>query len=190
DAALSRGIFIRSALVEGELETRAPFLAHNRRLVAEIERLEHKSRRPDILVDEELIHAFYGERVPAHLYSAAAFEQWRVRAERDDKRLLYLSREDLMRHEAAGITTTNFPPQIELGPNRFALDYHFEPGSPRDGVTMTVPLALLNQVPVTRTDWLVPGLVKEKVRTLAKGIPQRLRQKLGALDEFAERFAG
>ncbi|HYL91015.1 MAG TPA: ATP-dependent RNA helicase HrpA, partial [Burkholderiales bacterium] len=147
----SHEIFIRSALVHGELETRAPFLAHNRRLVSEIERLEHKSRRPDILVDEELIHAFYAERVPAHIYTAAAFEQWRVRAERDEKRLLCLSREDLMRHEAAGITTANFPPQLELGPNRFALDYHFEPGSPRDGVTMTVPLALLNQLPINRT---------------------------------------
>jgi len=188
DPVASHEIFIRSGLVHGELETRAPFLAHNRKLVAEIERLEHKSRRPDILVDEELIHAFYEERVPAHLYSAAAFEQWRVRAERDDKRLLYLSREDLMRHEAAGITTATFPPQIELGPNRFVLDYHFEPGSPRDGVTMTVPLALLNQVPLNRTEWLVPGLLKEKVRTLAKGIPQRLRQKLGAMDDFAEGF--
>ncbi|HYL88218.1 MAG TPA: DUF3418 domain-containing protein, partial [Burkholderiales bacterium] len=85
--------------------------------------------------------------------------------------------------------TANFPPQLELGPNRFALDYHFEPGSPRDGVTMTVPLALLNQLPINRTEWLVPGLLKEKVRALAKGIPQRLRHKLGALDEFAERFA-
>ncbi len=188
DPDASHEIFIRSGLVHGELETRAPFLSHNRKLIVEIERLEHKSRRPDILVDEDLIHAFYEERVPKHLYSAAAFEQWRVRAERDDKRLLYLSREDLMRHEAAGITTSNFPPQIELGPNRFALDYHFEPGSPRDGVTMTVPLALLNQVPLQRTEWLVPGLLKEKVRTLAKGIPQRLRQKLGTLDEFAEGF--
>src|SRR5436190_1921405 len=189
DPPAAHEIFIRSALVHGELETRAPFLAHNRRLVAEIERLEHKSRRPDILVDEDLIHAFYAGRVPQHTYSAAAFEQWRVRAERDDKKRLYLSREDLMRHEAAGITTANFPPQVELGPNRFALDYHFEPGSARDGVTMTVPLALLNQVPVTRTDWLVPGLLKEKVRTLAKGIPQRLRHKLGTLDDFAAAFA-
>ncbi|HUQ74041.1 MAG TPA: ATP-dependent RNA helicase HrpA [Burkholderiales bacterium] len=188
DAAAAREIFIRSALVHGGLETRAPFLAHNRRLVAEIERLEHKSRRPDILVDEELIHAFYAERIPANLYNAAAFEQWRVRAERDDKRLLYLAREELMRHEAAGITTDNFPPQLELGPNRFALDYQFEPGSARDGVTMVVPLALLNQVPLHRTEWLVPGLLKEKVRTLAKGIPQRLRHKLGALDAFADAF--
>ena len=181
-------IFIREALVRGELETRAPFLAHNRRLVAEIERLEHKSRRPDILVDEELIHAFYEERVPPHIYNAAAFEQWRVGAERADKRLLFLAREELMRHEAAGITTENFPPELLLGPNRFALQYHFEPGSPRDGVTMTVPLALLNQVPVHRTQWLVPGLLKEKVRALAKALPQRLRHKLGPLDEFAEAF--
>ena len=185
----AREVFIRSGLVHGELETRAPFLAHNRRLAAEIERLEHKSRRPDILVDEELIHAFYGERIPAHVYNAAAFEQWRVGAERADKRLLYLSRDDLMRHEAAGITTENFPPQLELGPNRFVLEYHFEPGAPRDGVTMTVPLALLNQVPVARTEWLVPGLLREKVRALAKSMPQRLRHKLGALDAFADAFA-
>ncbi|HWI38580.1 MAG TPA: ATP-dependent RNA helicase HrpA [Burkholderiales bacterium] len=188
DARAAREIFIRSGLVQGELQTRAPFLAHNRRLVAEIERLEHKSRRPDILVDEELIHAFYDERIPAHLYNAEAFEQWRAKAERDDKKLLYLSREELMRHEAAGITTDNFPPQLELGPNRFALEYHFEPGSVRDGVTMTVPLALLNQVPLHRTEWLVPGLLKEKVRALAKAMPQRLRHKLGGLDEFAEMF--
>ena len=189
DATAAHEIFIRSALVQGELETRAPFLAHNRRLVAEIERLEHKARRPDILVDEELIHAFYEERVPPHIYNATAFEQWRVGAERDNKRLLYLAREDLMRHEAAGITTDNFPPQLAIGANRFALEYHFEPGSPRDGVTMTVPLALLNQVPVNRSEWLVPGLLKEKVRMLAKSLPQRVRHKLGALDDFAAAFA-
>ena len=189
DADLARDIFIRSALVEGDVHTRAPFLAHNQRLVGEIERLEHKSRRPDILVDEELIHAFYDERVPKEVNTAAAFERWRRHAEAAKPRLLYLAREDLMRHEAAGITTDNFPPVLELGPNRYALEYHFEPGSPRDGVTMNVPLALLNQVPAGRTDWLVPGLLKEKVRTLAKSIPQRLRHKLGGLDEFAAAFA-
>ena len=94
-----------------------------------------------------------------------------------------------MRHEAAGITTENFPPSLELGPNRYALEYHFEPGSPRDGVTMNVPLALLNQVPAARTEWLVAGLLKEKVRTLAKSMPQRLRHKLGTLDDFAAAFS-
>ena len=188
DADLARDIFIRSALVEGDFDTRAPFFAHNRRLVAEIERLEHKSRRPDILVDGELIHAFYDERIPKEIHSSESLERWRRQAEAARPRLLHLAREDLMRHEAAGITTQNFPPALELGANRYALEYHFEPGSPRDGVTMTVPLALLNQVPAGRTEWLVPGLLKEKVKALAKSMPQRLRHKLGALDEFAARF--
>jgi ATP-dependent helicase HrpA len=190
DPKLARDIFIQSALVEGALETRAPFLAHNRRLAAEIERLEHKARRPDILVDETLIHAFYDARVPENIHGAAEFERWRAQAERERPKLLHLSRNDLMRHEAAGVTTQNFPPALELGPNRFALEYHFEPGSARDGVTLTVPLALLNQVPAARAEWVVPGLLREKVRAMAKSMPQRLRHKLGALDDFASRFLG
>jgi len=188
DADLARDLFIRSALVEGDFDTRAPFFAHNRRLLAEIERLEHKSRRPDILVDDELIHAFYDERIAREVRGAADFERWRRQAEAARPRLLHLAREDLMRHEAAGITTDNFPPALQLGPNRYALEYHFEPGTPRDGVTMTVPLALLNQVPAARAEWLVPGLLKEKVKALARSMPQRLRHKLGALDEFAAAF--
>jgi ATP-dependent helicase HrpA len=189
DAKLARDLFIRSGLVEGDLDSRAPFFAHNRKLVADIERLEHKSRRPDILVDEALIHAFYDDRIPEHVRDGASFEAWRKEAERKDAKLLFLSRENLMRHEAAGITTENFPPELRLGPNRFALEYQFEPGTERDGVTMTVPLALLNQVPAARSEWLVPGLLKEKVKALAKSMPQRLRHKLGALDEFADAFA-
>jgi ATP-dependent helicase HrpA len=188
DPRLAREIFIRTALVEGEFETRAPFFAHNRRLVAEIERLEHKSRRPDILVDDALIHAFYDARIPEGIHNGADFEKWRKDAEAKDAKLLFLSRDELMRHEAAGITTEAFPPALQLGANRFALEYHFEPGSPRDGVTMTVPVALLNQVPAARCEWLVPGLLKEKLRALAKSMPQRLRHKLGALEEFADAF--
>jgi len=189
DAKLSREIFLRSALVEGDYETRAPFFEHNRRLVREIERLEHKSRRPDILVDDALIEAFYGARVPEGITNGADFDKWRKEAERADPKLLHLGREDLMRHEAAGITTDNFPPALQVGPNRFALEYHFEPRSPKDGVTLTVPLALLNQVPAARAEWLVPGLLKEKVQAYAKAMPQRLRHKLGPLAQFAERFA-
>jgi ATP-dependent helicase HrpA len=188
DAAAARDIFIRSALVEGELDTRASFFTHNRRLIAEIERLEHKSRRPDILVDEELIHAFYDRRIPGEVHGAASLERWRAQAERANPRMLFLSRDDLMRHEAAGVTSENFPPALELGANRYALEYHFEPGSARDGVSLVTPLALLNQVPLERTQWLVPGMLKEKVRALAKALPQRLRHKLGSLDEFASAF--
>ena len=186
---LSREIFIRSALVEGDYDTRAQFFSHNQRLIADIERLEHKSRRPDILVDKDLIEAFYDERIPPEVHTGADFERWRRHIEATQPKKLFLAREDLMRHEAAGITTENFPPALELGPSRFGLEYHFEPGSPRDGVTMTVPLALLNQVPAGRTEWLVPGLLKEKVRAMAKSVPQRLRHKLGSLDEFSEGFA-
>jgi ATP-dependent helicase HrpA len=189
DPRLARDIFIRSALVEGDFETRAPFFAHNLRLMRDIERLEHKSRRPDILVDKELIQAFYEERIPEDVHSAVEFERWRRKAEATEPRRLYLSREDLMRHEAAGITTDNFPPALAVGASRFALDYHFEPGSTRDGVTMTVPLALLNQVPAARTEWLIPGLLREKVKALARSLPQRLRHKLGPLDAFAEEFS-
>jgi len=188
DPKLSREIFIRSALVEGDWDTRAPFFAHNRKLLAEIERLEHKSRRPDILVDESLIEAFYDARVPEGIHNGADFDLWRKEAERAEPKRLFLAREDLMRHEAAGITTETFPPALTLGANTFALEYHFEPGSSKDGVTLVAPVALLNQVSAGRCDWLVPGLLKEKVRALAKALPQRLRHRLGALDDFSERF--
>ena len=189
DPKLSRDIFLRSALVKGEFETHAPFFAHNQRLLKEIERLEHKSRRPDILVDDELTLAFYDARVPEGISNGADFEKWRKEAERAQPGLLQLRREDLMRHEAAGITTENFPHELQVGPNRFTLDYHFEPRSPKDGVTLTVPVALLNQVPAARCEWLVPGLLKEKVQGYAKGMPQRLRHKLGPLAEFAQQFS-
>ncbi|MGQ0512434.1 MAG: ATP-dependent RNA helicase HrpA [Betaproteobacteria bacterium] len=189
DPVLSRGIFLRSALVEGEYDTRSPFLAHNQKLVREIERLEHKSRRPDILVDDELILAFYEARVPEGITNGADFEKWLKEASRAEPKRLHLAREDLMRHEAAGITTDNFPHEFQVGPNRFTLEYHFEPRSPKDGVTLTVPVALLNHVPAARCEWLVPGLLKEKVAAYAKGMPQRMRHKLGPLAEFAQAFA-
>ncbi len=188
DPELARGIFIRSALVEGEFDTRAPFFAHNRKLLHEIERLEHKSRRPDILVDDALIEAFYDARIPGGIHNGADFEKWREEAEPTEPKRLFLRREDLMRHEASGITTDNFPPRLQLGLSSFELDYSFEPGSARDGVTLNAPIALLNQVPAARCEWLVPGLLKEKVRLLAKSLPQRLRHKLGPLEAFAENF--
>jgi ATP-dependent helicase HrpA len=188
DPVESRKIFIRHALVGGDYETRAPFFAHNRRLVREIEQLEHKSRRPDVLVDDELIYAFYDSLVPEGVHNGADFERWRRDAESVDPTLLFLKREDLMRHEAAGITTVQFPPQLEMAGRGFALEYHHEPGSPRDGVTLTVPLLALNQIDASKCDWLVPGLTREKVTRLAKSLPQKLRHQLGPLPEFVDAF--
>jgi len=186
----AREIFIREALVAGEYESRAPFFLHNRRLVREIEGLEHKSRRPDVLVDEALIFAFYDDAIPAGVCNGAGFDAWRREAEANDPRRLYLRREDLMRHEAAGITTAQFPHQLEMAGRVFALEYLHDPGGPRDGVTMTVPLLALNQVSASRSEWLVPGLLKDKVQRLARSLPQKLRHRLGPLPEFAARFAG
>ncbi len=190
----AREVFIREALVEGEYETRAPFFAHNQRLVREIRELEHRSRRLDVLVDDELIFAFYDRVIPAEITSGAEFEKWRAVAEREQPKLLYLVRDELMRHEAAGITTDLFPKQITLrgkgGPETvLALSYHFEPGSPRDGVTMTVPLLALNQIDAVRAEWLVPGMLKEKAHLLLKSLPQKLRRHCVPLPDYAAAFA-
>ncbi len=193
NAAESREVFIRQALVGGEFETRAPFFAHNRKLIADIEALEHKSRRPDVLVDEELIFAFYDSRIPRQfsghdIHNGATFEAWRKEAERADSKLLYLKRDDLMRHEAAGITTDQFPPNLKVDNVSFALSYNFSPGRNDDGITLTVPLALINQVSAARCEWLIPGILAEKVTQLVKTLPQKLRRHLVPVPEFAASF--
>ncbi len=184
----SREVFIRQGLVGGEFETRAPFFVHNQKLIAEIEALEHKARRPDVLVDEELIFAFYDSRIPAHVHNGATFDAWRKERERDEAKLLYLKRDDLMRHEAAGITTDQFPPQFKIDSVSFALSYNFSPGRNDDGITLTVPLALINQVAMERCEWLVPGLLAEKVSQLIKTLPHKLRRHLLPVPEFAAAF--
>ncbi|RYE96380.1 MAG: DUF3418 domain-containing protein, partial [Oxalobacteraceae bacterium] len=186
--AEAREIFIRDALVAGDFETRAPFFAHNHKLVREIENLEHKSRRLDVLVDDQLIAAFYDQQVPADIVNGAGFEKWYKDAARDNPKLLYLVREELMRHEAAGVTTELFPKMMNVTGIEMALTYHFEPGSPRDGVTLSVPLFALNQIPRERTDWLVPGMLKEKVQLLLKSLPQKLRRHCVPLPDYAAGF--
>ena len=190
--AEAREIFIRQGLVGGEIEEsfarRWPFYQHNQKLIREIENLEHKQRRQDVLVDDELIFAFYDHIVPEGIHNGAAFDHWRREAEQENKKLLFLSKDDLMRHSAAGVTTDAFPHHLRLGGVEYALSYHFEPGSPRDGVTLTLPLAQLNQLPAGRLEWLVPGLIKDKVVQLVKTLPQKIRAKLVPVPDFAEEF--
>ncbi len=192
DAHLARELFIRGALVEGQVSEewlrRWKFLQHYQKLKAEIEHLEHKSRRPDVLVDDALVFAFFDAIIPADITSLAAFERWRRAAERENPRLMFLEKEQLMRHEAAGITTDAFPPALDCHGQRFALTYKHDPGAADDGVTLTLPLARLNQVPATRLEWLVPGLLKEKVVALLKTLPQKYRHRLMPLDAFAGAF--
>ncbi|WP_304361565.1 ATP-dependent RNA helicase HrpA, partial [Collimonas fungivorans] len=184
----AREIFIRDALVGGEFETRAPFFAHNQKLIREIENLEHKSRRLDVLVDDELIAAFYDKLVPADICNGITFEKWHKDMSVQTPKLLFLNRDDLMRHEAAGITTELFPKVMRVAGIEMALSYHFEPGTPRDGVTLTVPLYALNQVYVDRCDWLVAGMLKEKVHLLLKSLPQKIRRNCVPLPDYAAGF--
>lgn len=188
DPKAAREIFIREALVHGEWESKLPFLAANRKLIAQVEELEHKSRRQDVLVDDELIFAFYDQQLPAEVCSGATLERWYREEVKKQPRLLTLTRDELMRHEAAGITTAAFPKTIRLGGIDCAASYLHEPGDAKDGLTVTVPIYVLNQVSEERCDWLVPGMLKDKVLALIKTLHQRPRSRLVPLPAYAEEF--
>ena len=185
----AREIFIREALVAGEWETNLPFLAANRKLVGQVQDLEHKSRRQDVLVDDELIYAFYDQQLPADVCNGHACERWYREAVRERPGLLLLTRDELMRHEAAGITTSAFPRTMRLGGVDCPATYLHEPGDARDGLTVTVPLFVLNQVNEERCEWLVPGMLKDKMQALLKSLHQKPRSRFVPLPESAARIA-
>jgi len=189
DMAGAREIFIRQALVDGQWETTLPFLAANQKMVRQVEELEHKARRQDVLVDDELIYAYYDQQLPADVCSGYSFERWYRDESKKQPHLLKLTREELMRHEAAGITTASFPKTIRLGGVDCAATYLHEPGDARDGLTVTVPLFVLNQVNDERCEWLVPGMLKDKVQALLKTLHQRPRSRLVPLPDTASKFA-
>jgi ATP-dependent helicase HrpA len=188
DPAAAREIFIRHALVAGEWDTPLPFLAHNRKLIAQVQELEHKQRRQDVLVDDELIFAFYDQQIPADVHSGSTFERWHRDAVKRSPELLRLTREELMRHEAAGITTAAFPKTIRLGGVDCSAEYLHEPGDPKDGLTATVPIYALNQVSELRADWLVPGMLPAKVNALLKSLHQKPRARLVPLPDTVAEF--
>ncbi len=190
DAHGAREIFIREALVGEEWDTKLPFLAANRKLLRQVEELEHKSRRQDVLVDDELIYAFYDQQLPADVCSGYGLERWYREEVKRQPTLLQLTREELMRHEAAGITTSAFPKAIRLGGVDCKATYLHEPGDPKDGLTVEVPLFVLNQVNEERCEWLVPGMLKDKIQALLKSLPQKSRGRFVPLPESATRLAG
>jgi ATP-dependent helicase HrpA len=181
----AREIFIREALVGEEWDSTLPFLAANRKLIRQVQDLEHKSRRQDVLVDDELIYAFYDQQLPPEVCSGHSFETWYRLASKDQAQLLVLTRDELMRHEAAGITTNAFPKTLRLGGVDCAASYLHEPGDARDGLTVTVPLFVLNQVQDERCEWLVPGMLKDKIQALLKTLHQRPRSRLVPLPQTA-----
>ena len=187
DPKVSRTLFIHHALVEGEYHTQAPFLAHNKKLVEEVLELEAKTRNRDYLVEAEARFDFYDKRLPHDVYSGPTFEKWRRGAERHNAKLLFMTRRDLMKRAADDITPQAFPDFLLVQGNKLSLEYHLDPGDTMDGVTVTIPLATLNQMPEEPFEWLVPGLLREKVLELIRTLPKPLRVNFVPAPEHADR---
>ena len=186
DPALSRELFIRRALVEGEYKTQAPFVVANRELVETVESLEDKVRRRDLLVDEETLVRFYSERLPESIVSGRHFESWWKELSEAELKDLYLSESDVLQRSAEDAAINQYPDELEWHGLRFELRYHFEPGSQEDGVSIRVPLMALKQLPVERLGWLVPGLLRDKAIALIKSLPKSLRRNFVPVPDFAD----
>ena len=182
---LSREIFIHHALVLGEFQSDAPYFRHNRELVREVQTLEAKARRRDILVDARARFTFYDARIPQRIYTADEFEKWRRVAEKRNPSLLFMCRRDLMLHPAWASPRNCTRIRSIVGGTIFPLEYRFEPGDRADGITVTVPLAAVNQLPLEPFDWLVPGFRLTFVCAdphIAQGTAREIRPSAGARD--------
>ncbi|WP_265416141.1 ATP-dependent RNA helicase HrpA [Photobacterium frigidiphilum] len=188
DAQVSREIFIRSALVEGDWETKHKFYHQNRRLLREVEELEHKSRRRDILIDDDELFEFYDQRVEHTVVSGSFFDSWWKKASKEDSNLLNFEREMLFRGDASHITDLDYPNFWHQGNLKLKLSYQFEPGEDSDGVTVHVPLPILNQVEPDNFDWQIPGLRHELVVSLIKSLPKPIRRNFVPAPNYADAF--
>ena len=186
DAYTSREIFIRDALVGQDIFCKGAFLEHNRNLIAEVEALEAKGRRRDLLTDEEALYRFYDERIPQNVYSTPKFERWRKQAEQDNPGLLFFDRDLLFANAPPQDTATLFPDYLDIDGMQLPLSYVFEPGTTDDGITLTVPLAALNQIDPRRLEWLVPGLLHERMAALLKSLPKALRKHFVPVPNYVD----
>lgn len=187
DPVTSRQIFIKSALVEGDYDSHAPFFRHNQQLLRDIQLIEAKHRRHDILADAATRFAFYDARIPASVVGGQTFDKWRHQAEQADRRVLFMSIEDLMGRSAGELNLQQFPDTLEHDGQSYPLEYHFEPGMPHDGVTIIVRLTQLASLSTDRLEWLVPGLLLEKVTDLIRTLPKPIRVNLVPVPDFAKR---
>jgi ATP-dependent helicase HrpA len=199
DPAQCRAVFIRAALVEGQYDQHpkrkhavknagTDFFVHQQQLLTELEDLESKARRRDIVVDEQVIFDFYDERIPENVLNLAGFEAWRKIAEIDNSKLLFLTRDILMRHGAGDITQAQFPNELEWRGMVFPLSYHFEPNHVFDGVSIHVPMSVLHQVPEQRLEWLVPGMLREKCIGLIKSLPKNMRKHFVPVPDVVDKI--
>ncbi|GAA3988449.1 MULTISPECIES: ATP-dependent RNA helicase HrpA [Streptomyces] len=188
DPETSRELFIRNALVEGDWRTHHKFFADNRKLLSEVEELEHRARRRDIVVDDDTLFDFYDERVPEHVVSGAHFDSWWKHKRHEQPDFLDFEREMLIRESAQAVTKDDYPDSWRQGQLKFRVTYQFEPGADADGVTVHVPLQVLNQVTDEGFDWQIPGLREELVTELIRSLPKPIRRNYVPAPNFAKRF--
>ncbi|SSY82010.1 ATP-dependent RNA helicase HrpA [Aggregatibacter actinomycetemcomitans] len=190
DPVVNREIFIQSALVEGDWNTKHPFFKQNQQLIREVEELEHKSRRRDILVDERTLFEFYDQRIGTDVVSQKHFDTWWKKASKQDPELLNFERSFLINDDAEQVSKLDFPNFWHQGNLKLKLTYQFEPGTDADGVTVHIPLPLLNQVEMTGFDWQIPGLREELVIALIKSLPKSYRRNFVPAPNYAQAFLG
>lgn len=185
DPVESRDIFIRSALAEGQLKTKEAFFTKNQQLLNDIESLEHKSRRRDILVDEQVLVDFYQSKVPEGIYNGPLFLRWWTQAKQQQPELLDFERDSLMQRSDTHVSILDFPERWQKGNLNLHVSYHFEPSAIDDGVSVHIPVALINQVDDSDFDWQVPGLREEKVVALIRALPKTLRRNFVPAPDYA-----
>ncbi|MGW5178889.1 ATP-dependent RNA helicase HrpA [Streptomyces sp. NPDC004082] len=188
DPEASRELFIRNALVEGDWRTHHKFFADNRRLLTEVEELEHRARRRDILVDDETLFDFYDQRVPEHVVSGAHFDSWWKHKRHEEPEFLDFERSMLINERAGDVSKDDYPDSWRQGPLKFRVTYQFEPGADADGVTVHIPLQVLNQVTDEGFDWQIPGLREEVVTELIRSLPKPIRRNYVPAPNFAQKF--
>ncbi|MEU1082138.1 ATP-dependent RNA helicase HrpA [Streptomyces sp. NPDC005908] len=188
DPEVSRELFIRNALVEGDWRTHHKFYADNRKLLTEVEELEHRARRRDILVDDETLFDFYDRRIPDHVVSGAHFDSWWKHKRREEPEFLDFEREMLIRESADAVTKADYPDTWRQGPLKFRVTYQFEPGADADGVTVHIPLQVLNQVTDEGFDWQIPGLREDVVTELIRSLPKPIRRNYVPAPNYAKAF--
>ncbi|MFG3202464.1 ATP-dependent RNA helicase HrpA [Streptomyces sp. NPDC048192] len=188
DPEVSRELFIRNALVEGDWRTHHKFFADNRRLLSEVEELEHRARRRDIVVDDETLFDFYDQRVPEHVVSGAHFDSWWKHKRHEQPDFLDFEREMLIRESAEAVTKADYPDTWRQGNLKFKVTYQFEPGADADGVTVHIPLQVLNQVTDEGFDWQIPGLREEVVTELIRTLPKPIRRNYVPAPNYAKAF--
>ncbi|MEU5803499.1 ATP-dependent RNA helicase HrpA [Streptomyces sp. NPDC047804] len=188
DQEASRDLFIRNALVEGDWRTHHQFFHDNRKLLGEVEELEHRARRRDILVDDETLFDFYDRRIPEHVVSGAHFDSWWKHKRRDEPDALDFERSMLINEKAGAVTKDDYPDSWRQGKLKFRVTYQFEPGADADGVTVHIPLQVLNQVTSEGFDWQIPGLREEVVTELIRSLPKPIRRHYVPAPNYATKF--